>query len=152
MIKNHIFSIACGLLVAAIVVAVLLPVTVQTRTTYTCTLCRAERTDRTFFGFPSRSYKDTEFTKWFLVHRPRHDHQWGRLSCTAGRSILGTRTYFGCGPRHPVCDIPPMTLLRFAETTDSNTLAAYFEGITSTNKDMQRRTVQMAWDRVLEDR
>ena len=35
---------------------------------------------------------------------------------------------------------------------DTNTLAAFFAGITSTNRDSQRQAVQLAWDRILESK
>ena len=152
MTKPRAIKIACGVVAAIVAASVLMAVTVSTRSPKTCTLCRAERIDRTFLGYASQSYRDTEFTEWYRAHRPAHQHEWGRLTCTRGFSIFGTTTFFSCGPRHPICDIPPDTLRQFAEHADTNTLAAFFDGITSTNRDTQRQAVQLAWDRVLESR
>src|SRR4026209_1401345 len=99
-------SRAIGGAPAIVAVSVLMPITVGTRSPKTCTLCRAERIDRTFLGYSWQSYRETEFTGWYRAHRPAHQHEWGRLTCTRGFSLLGTTTSFGCGPRHPVCDIP----------------------------------------------
>lgn len=150
--KRHAIIIACGLMAVTVTTGLLLTITVSTRTRKTCTLCRAERIDRTFLGFPWQHYLDTEFSNWYRSHRPAHEHQWGRLSCTRGFSIYGTTTYFGCGHRHPICDIPPAALRDFAERADTNTLTAFFNGITSTNEETQRQTVQMAWNVILESR
>ena len=49
MTRRRAIKIACGVVVAIVAVAALLPVTVATRSPKTCTLCRAERMDRTFF-------------------------------------------------------------------------------------------------------
>jgi len=75
-----------------------------------------------------------------------------RLTCTRGFSVFGTTTFFGSGPRHPICDIPPDTLRQFAERADTNTLATFFDGITSTKREAQRVAVQMAWDRILDSK
>lgn len=152
MTKRGAIKIAYGLVAAIVAIGVLMPITVSTRAPKTCTLCRAERIDRTFLGYSWQSYRDTEFTSWYRTHRPPHNHQWGRLTCTRGFSVFGTTTFFGCGPRHPVCDIPPDTLRQFAEQADTNTLTAFFDGITSTNREAQRLAVQMAWNRILETR
>jgi hypothetical protein len=149
MTRRRAIKIACGVVVAIVAVGALLPVTVATRSPKTCTLCRAERMDRTFLGYSWRTDRDTEFTEWYRTHRPQHQHEWGRLTCTRGFSIFGTTTLFGCGPRHPICDIPSDTLRQFAEHADTNTLAAFFDGITSTNRDTQRQAVQLAWDQIL---
>jgi hypothetical protein len=130
----------------------LLPVTVATRTIQTCVLCRAEREDRSLLGYSWLNLRDTAFTYWYREHRPAHEHAWGRLSCTRGFSILGTTTYFGCAPRHPVCRIPSETLRAFAERSDTNTLNAFFEGITSTDRETQNKAVQIAWERILEEK
>jgi hypothetical protein len=152
MTRRRAIKIACGVVAAIVAAGALMAVTVSTRSPKTCTLCRAERIDRTFLGYSWQSYRDTEFTEWYRAHRPAHQHEWGRLTCTRGFSIFGTTTFFGCGPRHPICDIPPDTLRQFAEHADTNTLAAFFDGITSTNRDTQRQAVQLAWDRILESR
>src|SRR6185369_4432977 len=86
----------CWVIGAIVAVGLLMPLTVTTRTLRTCTLCRAERTDRTALGYSWQSFRDTEFTGWYRAHRPAHEHEWGRLSCTRGRSIFGTTTFFGC--------------------------------------------------------
>lgn len=152
MTKRRAIKMVCGVVVAIIAVGLLMPVTVATRSPKTCTLCRAERIDRTFLGYPWQSYRDTEFSAWYGAHRPAHQHGWGRLTCTRGFSVFGTTTFFGCGPRHPICDIPPDTLRQFVERADTNTLTTFFLGITSSNRDAQRQAVQLAWDRLLEER
>jgi hypothetical protein len=108
--------------------------------------------DRTFLGYSWQTYHDTKFTDWYRTHRPEHQHEWGRLTCTRGFSVFGTATFFGCGPRHPICNIPPDTLRQFAERADTNTLAAFFDGIPSSNRDSQRQAVQLAWDRILKNK
>jgi hypothetical protein len=152
MTRRRATKIACGVFAALVAVGVLMPITVGTCAPKTCTLCRAERIDRTMLGYLWQSYRDTEFTEWYRAHRPAHEHKWGRLTCTRGFSVFGTTTYFGCGPRHPICDIPPATLREFAEGSDTNTLAAFFDGIVSTNHETQRETVQLVWDRMLESK
>lgn len=152
MSKRRNIKIACWVIGAVVCVGLLMPVTVGTRKPYTCTFCRAERTDRTFLGYSWQQDRDTEFTAWYRSRRPAHEHQWGRLTCTRGVSIFGTTTYFGCGPRHPVCDISPGTLREFAERADTNTLTAFFDGIASTNRQVQIRAVQMAWDSILQNK
>jgi hypothetical protein len=149
---NFAFKIACGLVGAMGVAGLLMLITVTSRTTKTCTFCRAERIDRSVLGYSWQSYRDTEFTGWYRTHRPPHRHEWGRLTCTRGFSIFGSTTYFRCGSRHPVCDIPPDRLRQFAENADTNTLTVFFEGIASTNRETQRQAVQMAWDRLLESK
>jgi len=152
MTKRRAIKIACMVIAACVLVGALVTVTVATRSPKTCTLCRAVRIDRTFLGYSWQTYRDTEFTEWYRTHRTAHQHEWGRLTCTRGFSILGTTTFFGCGPRHPVCDIRPELLRQFAERADTNTLTAFFDGITSTNRDLQLQAVQLAWDRILESR
>jgi hypothetical protein len=152
MNKRRIIKIACWVVCAVVAVGVLMPLTVSTRAPKTCTLCRAERIDLTFLGYSWQSFRDTDFTGWYQAHRPAHEHEWGRLTCTRGFSVFGTTTFFGCGPRHPVCDIPPATLREFAERADTDTLTAFFDGIASTNREAQRQAVQMACDKILETR
>ena len=139
-----------GVVAAIIVIFVLMPVTVSTRTRYSCTLCRAERIERTFLGLAWRRYRDTEFTPWYEAHRPAHAHQWGRLSCTRGFTLLGVTTLYACGAIHPVCHVPPDTLKEFAEGADTNTVTAFFDGIMSTDTKTQDHAVQMVWDWYLE--
>jgi hypothetical protein len=146
MTKRRAIKITCGIVATVIAVGALMAVTVATRSPKTCTLCRTERMDRTLFGYSWQTYRDTEFTGWYQTHRPAHQHEWGRLTCTRGFSIFGTTTFFGCGPRHPICDIPPDELRQFAENADTNTLAEYFAGITSTNRVEQKKAVQLVWD------
>jgi len=150
MLRSRAIKIICTATALLVAIGLLPTVTVATRTRLTCALCRAERTDRMFLGCAWQRYHDTEFTDWYRSHRPSHDHSWGRLSCTKGFSILGTTTYFGCGPRHPVCAIPPATLRKFAEAAGADTLTVYFDGIISTNLKSQTRAVQMVWDQVLQ--
>lgn len=152
MNRQRAIKIACGVVASVVAVGALLSVTVATHSPKTCTLCRAERMDRIFFGHSWQTYRDTEFTEWYRTHRPDHQHEWGRLTCTRGFSIFGSTTFFHCGPRHPICDISPDTLRQFAEHADTNTLTAFFDGITSTNRDSQHRAVQLAWNRMLESR
>lgn len=135
-----------------VAVAVVMQITAQTRTIRTCIFCRAERTDRTLFGYSWQSFRNNEFTEWYRMNGPAHQHVWGRLSCTQGGSIFGTMTYFTCSPRHPVCDISPANLKEFAEHADAATLAAYFDGIASTDPDLQRHAVQMVWGQMRETR
>jgi hypothetical protein len=150
MTRRRAIKIACGVVVEIFAVGALMTVTVATRSPQTCTLCRTERMDRTFLGYSWQKQRDTEFSEWYRAHRPKHQHEWGRLTCTRGFSIFGTTTLFGCGPRHPICEISPERLRQFAEHADTNTLAAFFDGITSTNRDAQRQAVQLAWGRILE--
>jgi hypothetical protein len=145
-------NIPSGVVAVIFAIGVLVPISVATRSDKTCTLCRAERVDRTFLGFSWQTYRDNEFTEWYRTHRPTHEHEWGRLTCTRGFSIFGRTTFFACGPRHPVCDIPPETLRQFAESADTNTLAAFFGGITSTNRDSQRQALELAWEKILESK
>ena len=152
MTKRRAIKIVCGVVVAIIAVGLLMPFTVATRSPKTCTLCRAERIDRTFLGYRWQSYRDTKFSAWYGEHRQAHQHEWGRLTCTRDFSVFGATTFFGCGPRHLICDIPPDTLRQFVERADANTLTTLFLGITSTNRDAQRQAVQLAWDRLLEER
>ena len=108
--------------------------------------------DCTFLGYSWQTESDSVFTEWYRKNRPEHQHEWGRLTCTRGFSIFGTTTFFGCGPRHPIGDIPPDVLRRFVEHADINTLTAYFDGITSTNRESQQQAVRLAWDSILESR
>ena len=127
-------------------------ITVGTRTILTCTLCRAERTDRSFLGYRWQRYEENEFSSWHRANRPAHAHEWGRLSCARGFSVFGTTTYFACGRRHPVGGIQPRYLREFVERADTNEINTFLDGIVSTNEKTQRAAVQMAWDRVLENR
>lgn len=145
-------KVACAVVAMVFAAAMLMAVTVATRARNTCTLCRAERTDRTLFGFRWSRFQDNEFSNWYRVHRPAHEHMWGRLTCTRGFTVFGTTTYFACGRRHPVCELSPAVLREFVERAETNTLTTYFDGIVSTNEDVQRQTVRMVWDRVLDDK
>jgi hypothetical protein len=148
MSKWRLIKIVCAIAVTLVIIGVLMATTVSTRALSTCVLCRAERTHQTWFGHPSETVRDTEFTEWYRAHQPAHEHTWGRVSCTRGRSIIGTTTFFGCGPRHPAGDLSPVMLRDFARQADTNTLNAYFAGITSTNREIQRETVQLVWDKL----
>lgn len=148
MTKRRAIRAALALLAAVLVAGLIFPVTVGSRTIQTCSLCRAERVDRTLVFFSWHTYRDTTFTDWHRAHRPAHEHQWGRLTCTRGHNIFGGWTYFACGNHHPVCEIPPDRLREFAERADANTLAEYFDGIASPDPALQRRAVQMACDDV----
>lgn len=146
MTKQRIIKITCGVILAVVIVGGLMPVTVATRTTYTCTRCRAARIERTLFGFTWHRYQDTAFSDWYRGHRPTHEHQWTRFTCTRGFCIFGITTSFACGPRHPICEISPDLLREFVEHADTNTLTAFFEGVSSTNRETQNLAVQMAWN------
>jgi hypothetical protein len=152
MTRRGTIRLSAGVIATLVASGLLMTVTVCTRSPKTCTLCRAERIDRTFLGYSWRSYRDTEFTEWYQAHRPAHEHKWGRLTCTRGFSIFGATTFFGCGPRHPICEISPAMLRQFAEHADTNTLTAFFESISSTNRETQRQAMLLAWDRILESR
>lgn len=151
MSKRRILTVAGWVLGVLFVAGSILPiVTVRTRTRMSCALCRAERTDRTFLGISWQTFHDTEFAAWYRAHQPEHEHVWGRESCTVGSSLIGVTTYFDCGRRHPVCDIPQSALLEYCERADNSTLTAYFNGIRSTNPEVQARTAQMVVDSVFE--
>jgi hypothetical protein len=143
-------KVVIGLVAGAVVLGALLPVTVRTRTIFTCILCRTEKTAVSVIGFNSVQLKETEFTEWYKAHRPVHEHLWGRVSCTRGYSIYGTTTLFSCGKQHPAAILRPAWLRRFAETADANTLERYFTLITSTNRESQREGADLAWDEFVE--
>jgi hypothetical protein len=152
MTRRRVIKVACGIVAAIVAGGALMAVTVATRSPKSCPLCRAERIDRTLFGYAWQTYRDTEFTEWYRAHRPDHQHKWERLTCTRGFSIFGTTTFFACGSRHPIFDLSPARLRQFAEHADTNTLAVFFNGITSTSPDAQRQSAQMVWDRLLESK
>ena len=145
-------EIAYWIAVAVPIFAVLMSATVMTRSSETCSLCRAERMNSTFCGIPWRTYRDTEFTEWHRAHRPEHQHVWGWWSCESGFSILGIQTYVACGSRHPICGLPSRELRRFVERADAETLTAFFDGITSTDLESQQRAVELAWEALLKNK
>lgn len=144
--RRLILILSC--LLSGILVVGVLPITVRTESRYTCTLCRAERIDNSFLGYPWHSFRDREFTEWYKSHRPDHDHVWGWQGTIRGISLLGATTYRGCGRQHPVCEIPQSVLREFCEQADDSKLAAYFDGITSADPEVQERTAQMVVDSV----
>jgi hypothetical protein len=95
------------------------------------------------FGFSWRTGRDTEFTQWHRIHRGRHQHQWERFTCLGTSSIIYTGQ--GCGIRHPVCEqLPSIFQKEFAMRADAASLTAFFEGIASTSREMQKRAVELA--------
>ncbi len=152
MTRRRAIKITCGAVVGILAVGALLNITVARCSPKTCTLCRAERMDWKLLGYSWQTYRDTEFTEWYRTHRPEHQHKWERLTCTQGFSVFGTTTFFGCGSRHPICEIPPDRLRQFAEHADTSTLTAFFDGITSANRDTQLQAVELAWENIMESR
>ncbi len=151
MSSRRLIKFVCWLLGAILVIGIL-PLTVRTQSSFTCTLCRVERIDNSLIGFPWQTFRDSEFTEWYRKHRPQHVHAWGWQGTIRGISLFGATTYRACGVHHPVCDIPQTTLQEFCEQADDSTLATYFDGITSTNPDIQTQTVQMVLNRVFADK
>lgn len=143
--RRLLILIASGLIVGTLVIGIQ-PVTVGTESRYTCTLCRAERIDKSFLGCPWQGFRDTAFSEWYKSHRPDHAHSWGWQGSIRGISLLGLTTYRGCGRRHPVCEIPQAVLQEYCEQADDSKLAAYFDGITSADLDVQERTAQEVLD------
>jgi len=143
MSKPRFRTIALGVSTLLPVGILLSIVTVGTRTIMSCPICRAERVDRTLFGVAWQASRNTEFTEWYHAHGPKHEHTWGRESCTVGYSLLGTTTYFACGGGHPVCAIPNSALLEYCERSDPAEVSAYFEAVRSANPEIQARAVQM---------
>jgi hypothetical protein len=137
-----------GCLLAGFFVFGMLPITVGTERRYTCTQCRAERIDETFFGVPWKVDRDTRFSEWYRSHRPAHTHTWGWQGTVRGMSLFGLTTYFGCGSRHPVCAVPEEALQEYCEQADESKLDAYFAGITSPDPAVQERTVQAVLDAI----
>ncbi|MEW6302253.1 MAG: hypothetical protein AB1705_02205 [Verrucomicrobiota bacterium] len=148
MTKQRVAGIVWCVSVIATLLA-LLPVTVHKRTIYTCMLCRAERTNHTLFGYDWEEHRDTGFTGWYVMNRPAHEHEWTRISCVRGRNVFGMTTSWGCGPRHPLCDIRPEVLKRYAERVDQQTMDAYFAGVLSTNREMQKSAVETVWENIM---
>jgi hypothetical protein len=64
MLISRLIKITFAVVVAIFAAVLLLATTISTRTRLTCTLCRAERTDRTFLGYSWQQYQDTEFSGW----------------------------------------------------------------------------------------
>jgi hypothetical protein len=143
MTSRRVLLIPCVVVAATASVGALLATTVTTRVTWTCVQCRAECEDRTFLGCLWQFHRDTPFTAWHDTHRPQHEHAWTRLTCTRGSSLFGTTTFFACGPRHPVCDVPPEMLRRFAEQAGAETLAEYFDKIGSADQKVRERAVKL---------
>ena len=120
------------------------PVRAQTRTHYTCVLCRVWRTDRSFLAYKWQTFQDTAFTDWYLAHRPAHVHQWGRSSCSWGGSLFGQICYVSCSRGHPVWSLSPDAEKAFAEKADPASLDAFFRGIASNNPGEQEQALQAA--------
>lgn len=120
-------------------------ITVQTRTGFTCTLCRAQRVDYSLFGYSWQTFVDTKFAKWYSQHRPEHDHAWVHAGCQRGSNIFGVATEFSCYRLHPVCDITPDLELEFAERADRETLNAFFNNLQSDDRKAQEGAIAKAW-------
>ena len=56
--------------------------------------------------------------------------------------------FWGCGRRHPVNDLTTKMELEFVHEANSETLNAFFDGLTSTNRETQKQAVEMAWESV----
>lgn len=111
----------------------------RTITGYDCVRCRTLRMEHRAFGFSWRTFRETEFTEWYRVHGSPHQHQWERFSC------LGRVR--GCGVRHPVCErLPSVFQKNFAERSDAATLASFFDGIASADRELQTKAVDLALD------
>lgn len=145
MVRRRLLVIA-GWLLGSVVVIGILPISVGTESRYTCTLCRAERIDKTFLGLPWQSFHDTEFTEWHKAHRPDHEHAWGWQGTIRGIALLGMICYRGCGRQHPACQISPSMLRTYCEQADESAQAMYFDGITSADHHTQEQTVQTVMD------
>ena len=130
----------CSLLCAAFVLSV---ITVYEPTHYTCLHCRAHKHDRWLLGIRWSSASDTAFTPWYQAHYPAHEHVWVWTGGTTGSSIFGTTTYFACGRRHPVHELPPSWALTLAESAPEQ-FAAFYRGITSPDKKEQERAAAEA--------
>jgi hypothetical protein len=147
MNKRRIVKIACWVVGIAIV-GTIIARTCQTVTGYDCVQCRALLMDYRLFGFAWQTFRDTEFTEWHRVHVGTHSHQWERFTCLGTSSIIYTGQ--SCGIRHPVCEQLPSAFQReFAGRADAESLRRFFEGIASTNRELQSRAVQMALDRAI---
>lgn len=144
--KRRIIKIACWGLGVLIALAVLATTVVHSRTIYTCLHCRAERTNHRLFGYPWQSLCDTEFTKWYLAHKPAHEHSWERCSCTRGRNIFGGTIRWACGRIHPIGLFPPQEQRKFAEVASATELSAFYQGILSTNRETQKEAIESAWN------
>ena len=145
MHRRRLIKITCWMMGVAIVSAILARVC-QTGTGYDCVQCRALRMEHRLFGFSWQTHRDTEFTDWHRIHRGAHQHQWERFTCLGTSSIIYTGQ--GCGIRHPVCErLLSVWQREFAERADADSLAAFFEGIASTNRELQSQAVQLALER-----
>ena len=118
--------------------------TVEVRKTYACVLCRVVRVDYERDGRCWHSLQDTEFTDWYRLHHPSHEHVWRRSDCTRGISKWGTTTFCACGHIHPIFLLPARRELEFAQKADAATLDVFFKGLLSTNLSMQQQSVEMA--------
>jgi hypothetical protein len=121
---------------------------VHQRTLYTCLRCRAEQTKYTL-AFVIPWYSERDITSWYDAHFPPHEHTWLRASCTRGRNIFGQDVLWACARLHPVCTLPPAIEREFAESANPATLAAFFTGLESPDRETQQQSVQTAWERVL---
>jgi len=119
-------------------------VTVYESMHYTCIHCRAHKHSRWLLGLRWSTVNDTTFTTWYLSHYPVHDHVWAWSGCTEGSSIYGVTTYFACGRRHPVHELPPSWELKLAEHAPEQ-FAAFNRGITSRDQKEQERAAHDAF-------
>lgn len=138
-------------LVAFFVFMAVESVHVHKRERFTCLECRTERYIKSFAGFGWETRTENEFTQWHSAHRPSHQHQWERSSCTISRSLLGTRRLWGCRQAHPIFLLPPGIELKFVRKAIPSEVDAFFQSLNSTNRDQQRLAVDTAWKTILQE-
>jgi hypothetical protein len=134
------------LILIILAAALAFPVTVHSRTKFTCVLCRSERTDHSTFGYKWQSFRSNAMTDWFLEQRGEHSHHWARTSCTRSQNALGMTTKWACGSYHPIDRLPIEIQLRFHETVEQSATVAFFDAMTSDDADLQQKTITGAWE------
>ncbi len=140
-------TVCVAVTIAALILS--LTLTIRTRTVHTCVLCRVERTEHELLKQQWRTVDNTAVTSWYNQNMPAHAHVWSRLSCTRGFNVFGGTTFWGCGSRHPICDIPPDMELGFIDSADDTQVNAFFSALTSTDPNAQQNAIDTVWHSVL---
>lgn len=143
-------------LIVSAILGVCGAVPVYVRIPQQCVLCRAERSSFHLFGisFSGGFRDDSEFARWYVTHRPPHDHIWhcSHTGCLPDRNFLGVPVTLYMMRGHPVLHLRPSLELQFVKRSDHEVLSQFFADAASTNTKAQLRAADTVRKRISEMR
>lgn len=135
-------------LAAIVVLGICATFSVYVRVPQQCVLCRAERSSYRVCGvsFSDGIRNDGEFTRWYVSHRPPHNHVWffSGAGCLAECNFFGLVISLDLMKRHPVLQLDPAEELKFVKESDEAVLSQFFTDAASQDTQVRLRAADTA--------